>query len=534
MVAYGLGAPEDAGNEQATVAEVEDTHGGVPTNPSPQVAEDEQASAEPAEDDESPSAAIDGPAVKLDPFWEDDENVGDETVTADMTSGDTSSASLRHESEDAVSEETETSEQDADLTNDGLATSSVSNVMPDSYKPVAPPTSNGPYNPPVNGFGGPPRRASTTSSDGYAAPKPPSPYNPYKPRADLPRTTSPGAMSLSSIAAGYQPPGPPPPSVASPYALPPVTSPYSPPTASPYAPPPRTSLDARPPPPLASSMYAPPARSFSEGVLAPPPPPPVNGSAYNPYAPTSHAKDPSGQSQYGVSPYAVPPPPVDQSQEVSLAPPTHAAYAPSPTLSGTNDPLGRVSGRAPIISMGFGGKIVTCFHGAGATGAGFDVALSSRYSTDIHIRTLHEIIPSSALDMSESSFPGPLFNDPGTPTAASLVRTGAAQTKAKKAKVVKYLEDRAEEISRGLGYLHGGSDKQQQMEAKLVITQLLKVLVEQDGRLLGKWVPFFSVICVIDQCSCSPAAEGAIRGILVPRITSAEDCESHLPFRSTR
>jgi COPII coat assembly protein SEC16 len=233
-----------------------------------------------------------------------------------------------------------------------------------------------------------------------------------------------------------------------------------------------------------TSPYLPPQRSFTEGFVAPPVPK-ANG-VYSPYAP-SHNRETSGASQSSViSPYIAPLPPVDQSQEVSLAAPTHAPYAPSPTLLGTNDPLGRVSGRAPIISMGFGGKFVACFHGAGTMSGGFDVALSSRQSTDVTIRSLHDIISASALDMGENSFPGPLFNDPGTPTAASLVRTGAAQTKAKKAKVIKYLEERADEISRGLGYLHGGSDKQQQMEAKLVIIQLLKVLVEQDGRLLGR------------------------------------------------
>jgi hypothetical protein len=134
--------------------------------------------------------------------------------------------------------------------------------------------------------------------------------------------------------------------------------------------------------------------------------------------------------------------------------------------------------------MGFGGKIITCFH-ASSLNTGFDVALSSKQSTEGRIRTLYNVIPSSALEIGESAFPGPLFNDPGTPTATSLVRSGAAQTKAKKAKIVKYLEDRAEELSRGLGYLHDGSDKSQQMEAKLVLVQLLKILVEQDGRISG-------------------------------------------------
>jgi hypothetical protein len=117
---------------------------------------------------------------------------------------------------------------------------------------------------------------------------------------------------------------------------------------------------------------------------------------------------------------------------------------------------------------------------------GFDVALSSRNSTGITIRQLNKIIPQSALEVSSASFPGPLFSDPGTPTTG-LVRTTTAssQSKAKKARLVKYLTDRAEEISQGIGYLHAGSAEGRSAEGKLVLVKLLKVLVENDGKLSG-------------------------------------------------
>jgi hypothetical protein len=252
-----------------------------------------------------------------------------------------------------------------------------------------------------------------------------------------------------------------------------------------------------PPPPTAGPYAPPPPRSMSDGM-------PAAATAYSPYAPSGHSRDSSQASQFsttpgfGSSPYPpVPPAPAEYTQEIALQPPAHAPYAPSPTLLGTNDPLGRVAGRAPLISMGIGGKLVTCFHGAGnaiscvySAGAGslntgFDVALAARQSTDVRIRELHDAVPASALELAEDAFPGPLFGDPGTPTATSLVRTGAAQAKAKKAKVVKYLEDRAAELERGLGYFHAGSDQLQQMEGKLVLVQLLKVMVENDGRLSG-------------------------------------------------
>ncbi|KAG7092495.1 hypothetical protein E1B28_008846 [Marasmius oreades] len=190
----------------------------------------------------------------------------------------------------------------------------------------------------------------------------------------------------------------------------------------------------------------------------------------------------------------------------SLGPPqevkalTHAPYAPSPSLLGTNDPLGRTSAHVPVFSFGFGGRIVTCFHGADKLSTGFDVALASRNSTGVQIRVLNKIIPESALDLSPS-FPGPLFSDPGTPTTG-LVRPGAsAQIKNKKIRLLKYLSDRAEEISLGLGYLHTGSPEKRQAEGKLVLVQLLKIMIEHDGKLVG-----------------SPQAEVAIRNALVPEL----------------
>ena len=163
----------------------------------------------------------------------------------------------------------------------------------------------------------------------------------------------------------------------------------------------------------------------------------------------------------------------------------HAPYAPSPSLLGSNDPLGRTSSRAPVVSFGFGGKLVLCFHGSNTLNTGFDVALSSRQTTGIQMRHLHAAIPESALDHISTSFPGPLFCDPGSPT--NLVRAAVAtQSKNNKAKVTKYLEVRAEEISRGLGYLSKGSSEQRQAEGKLKLVKLLGVLVEHDGHLSGR------------------------------------------------
>ncbi|KAI6099871.1 Sec23-binding domain of Sec16-domain-containing protein [Pisolithus croceorrhizus] len=140
------------------------------------------------------------------------------------------------------------------------------------------------------------------------------------------------------------------------------------------------------------------------------------------------------------------------------------AYAPSPSLLGSNDPLGRVSARAPIVSFGFGGKLVP----------GFDVALSSRRTTNITIREVHQVLPEYALEPQAALYPGPLFSDPGSPVT-SLVRTGmSSNLKTKKARVIKYLEERAAEMSRGAT-----------SRTKLALVQVLKVMVEHDGVLHG-------------------------------------------------
>jgi hypothetical protein len=214
--------------------------------------------------------------------------------------------------------------------------------------------------------------------------------------------------------------------------------------------------------------------------------------ASDPYAPSHRSQNPSEAFIPGLVVHhtsRVPPVhDIDRShggQTLTYPAQTHPPYAPSPSLLGSNDPLGRTSSRAPVVTFGFGGKLVLCFHGSNTLNTGFDIALSSRQTTGIQLRPLHAVIPDSALDHISTSFPGPLFCDPGSPTG--LVRAAAAtQSKSNKAKVIKYLEERSEEISRGLGYLGQGSAEHRQAEGKQVLVRLLKVLLEHDGHLSGR------------------------------------------------
>ncbi|KAF8590610.1 hypothetical protein K439DRAFT_1611986 [Ramaria rubella] len=198
-------------------------------------------------------------------------------------------------------------------------------------------------------------------------------------------------------------------------------------------------------------------------------------------------------------------PPVDPiTYAAVVSAPTYAPYAPSPSLLGTNDPLGRASARVPVISFGFGGKLVSCFHSGGESASGFDVSLTARQSTTVLLRTLHELIPASAMDSSASSYPGPLFSDPGA-SSISLARTvgvgNAANIKTKKALVMKWLEERSDELSSGVPYVSSGSQERHDAESKLVLVRLLKVMIDNDGQLSG-----------------SSSIDWAVRSVLIPRL----------------
>ncbi|OCH94992.1 hypothetical protein OBBRIDRAFT_788730 [Obba rivulosa] len=262
-----------------------------------------------------------------------------------------------------------------------------------------------------------------------------------------------------------------------------------------------------------------------------------NGSTYSapamrddPYAPSRHVrKQPSESSSHGgsVSSYqydTIPEGVVHESrpmashdlataQVLSIPTQNRSAYAPSPSLLGTNDPLGRTSARVPVISFGFGGKLVTCFHGADLLHTGFDVALSARQSTDVKLYALHKVVPRSALDTTAASYPGPLFSDPGT-SSTSLIGTGmTSQIKTKKGLVAKYLEERSEELSRAISYLPQDSLETKRSEAKHTLVRLLKVMVENDGRLAG-----------------SSQVDAAVRAALVPRLGGAEAAKDGSPL----
>lgn len=215
-------------------------------------------------------------------------------------------------------------------------------------------------------------------------------------------------------------------------------------------------------------------RSATNGTISS-----VTSDTYTPRRQSSEAQD---HTPYG-SKFGHPDRPSSRTESL-LVTSAYPTYAPSPSLLGTNDPLGRASARVPVLSFGFGGKVVTCFHGADMSSAGFDVALSSRQSREIHVRFLRNLVPQSALEDTTVVYPGPLFGDSGSPTV-SLVRGASTQAKTKKTKVVKYLEDRISELSNVVAYANTGLFERGRSEGKLALFGLLKVMVENDGKLNG-------------------------------------------------
>lgn len=91
----------------------------------------------------------------------------------------------------------------------------------------------------------------------------------------------------------------------------------------------------------------------------------------------------------------------------------------------------------------------------------------------------------SALSSSTEVFPGPAFADPSS-------AKGAAGDKTKKAAVLKYLSARVAETEHALGWLKSQGDgaKYREEEGKAVLMRLIAVMVDNEGRLVGRCVPF--------------------------------------------
>lgn len=114
--------------------------------------------------------------------------------------------------------------------------------------------------------------------------------------------------------------------------------------------------------------------------------------------------------------------------------------------------------------------------------------MSARPATQISFRPIKDVVPSSVISTQTHAgtpFPGPLFCD----AAAGMLAGAAANTKAKKTALLQWLDELAVEAEREVGYV--GNDSvfgRPKAEGKSVLIKLLKVLVENDGKLTGRYV----------------------------------------------
>lgn len=139
--------------------------------------------------------------------------------------------------------------------------------------------------------------------------------------------------------------------------------------------------------------------------------------------------------------------------------------------------------------------LVLCSHKNPAEAGGFDTAMSARPATTISFKPIKDVVPSSMIStqtQAGSPFPGPLFCDQAT-AAAGMLAGAAANIKAKKTALLQWFDELATEAEREVGYV--GSDSlvgRAKAEGKSVLIKLLKVLVENDGKLAGRYVTYFT------------------------------------------
>lgn len=153
----------------------------------------------------------------------------------------------------------------------------------------------------------------------------------------------------------------------------------------------------------------------------------------------------------------------------------------------------------PIASFGFNGKLVTFFPNSNLSatasyGMMYDQASSS---ATIKIRKLAEFVPGDASGV--EAFPGPLFMDSGATSASGKAK--------KKKELLAWLNARIEDSQKERSYLGATSSEEMRAQAdqKTVVLQLIKILLDHDGKLTG-----------------TPQIDQLVQQALVPHLSSTE------------
>ncbi|GAA5877989.1 hypothetical protein JCM1840_000133 [Sporobolomyces johnsonii] len=167
--------------------------------------------------------------------------------------------------------------------------------------------------------------------------------------------------------------------------------------------------------------------------------------------------------------------------------------------------LGLERRTAPVVSFGFGGRMLVVFPNGGRPSFGIDsanpygsaAAAAAQPSTPstVHVRKLAELLPPS----DGPPFPGPIFLDGGKANAGK-----------KRKEAMAWLGQRIDELEKEVSYAQGAAppgfggghaeDTRKRLETRLLLVKLVKVLVENEGKLIG-----------------STKVDDAVRAILTPQ-----------------
>ncbi|KAL8278678.1 hypothetical protein RQP46_008970 [Phenoliferia psychrophenolica] len=396
-----------------------------------------------------------------------------------------------------------------------------------------------PYAPPQTSWDAPRRTDSpvrTASPYGHAASAPVSPFAPPPPQRQA-----------------SQPYGAPPPRVYTPdsqsqYAQ---SSPRGVPmgAVSPLASPPKRSIAAYGSPSRTaaqeySSSKPPPRRLDSQpyATFNPPPAAPQRADSHDSYA-TYPQPQPNEQYSAGANGnvtapasyggYMAPPTALggrrssfDDQPDAYSRPGQVSRQNSSTSANGAPD-LGLERCGAPVVSFGFGGRILLVFpnevrsaYGMDASPYGVDPGAPDAPSTPatVHIRKVTEV----GGPIQNATFPGPIFMDGGKANAGK-----------KRKEAVTWLDQRIGELQQETSYLQAtqptaygmdaaapqpfNDEKTRKLETRLTLIKLVKALVENEGKLSG-----------------TPKIDEAVRAILVPSSVTPADATSDadLPLAS--
>ncbi|EPQ28504.1 uncharacterized protein PFL1_03807 [Pseudozyma flocculosa PF-1] len=254
-----------------------------------------------------------------------------------------------------------------------------------------------------------------------------------------------------------------------------------------------------------------------------------NGESGNYFDGGAHYASPSHSSGFAGGVGAAPASPYDPGKAArSYA--SEASYPSSISGSGVDMQEQMRNAKIPIVSFGFGGQLVMYFPTASSsdqTGAsdggygGYGYMGGSGAPTSVTIQPLSAVIPSSsyATAFDPLHFPGPAFEG-ASATALSRATGGAnAGAKAKKAALIKHLDEKIGEVEAGIGYLRrrpsfsasGDVDHEASLASRGTNSQLECQRAEDKVALLK----LLRLILVHDaQTTNNPAFDAAVRELL--------------------